>query len=350
MEEKTEKASKALYTLLIMTGLLIIMFVPVFSSYKADPATLSDIEKHGLESYRMKWLFGAFAVIVVSLLVANISSKKNAEGWGAMKFPQLLLGMLGIFFYVGVEVAIGSNLGELLKHADFGGISPSEVAPYVAMYWGGLMIGRWAGSVSAFNLSKSTRMLLQFIVPLLAFVIIIGVNKLFGYNVQALYWYVICVVIQIAAFYISDNKPARTLLIFALLGVVAMIIGTQTTGTVAVYAILSGGLCCSIMWPSIFSLSVAGLGKYTTQGSAFLIMMILGGGIIPPIQGKFADFLQASSPVDGFGIHNSYWIPVICFGYLAFFAFAVKGILKKQGVNFGENTEVTEVPAAAEAI
>lgn len=114
-------------------------------------------------------------------------------------------------------------------------------------------------------------------------------------------------------------------MIFGFLGVLAMVIGTQTTGTVAIYAFLSGGLFCSIMWPSIFSLSIAGLGKYTTEGSAFLIMMILGGGIIPPIQGKIADVI---------GIHQSYWIPVICFAYLTFFAIAVKGILKKQGIDY----------------
>ena len=119
--EKTEKANKALYALLIMTGLLIIMFVPVFNSYKTDPSILSDVEKHDLETYRMKWLFGAFAVVVVGLLVANMSAKKNPEGWGAMKYPQLVLGMLAIFVYVGVEVTIGSNLSELLKQPDFGG-------------------------------------------------------------------------------------------------------------------------------------------------------------------------------------------------------------------------------------
>ena len=133
---------------------------------------------------------------------------------------------------------------------------------------------------------------------------------------------------------ISRNKPARTLLLFSLLGVAAMVIGTQTKGTVAIYAFLSGGLFCSIMWPSIFSLAVAGLGKYTTQGSAFLIMMILGGGIIPPIQGKVADYLQANSTVQGSGIHASYWMAAICFAYLAFFAFAVKGILKRQGIDY----------------
>jgi FHS family L-fucose permease-like MFS transporter len=137
------------------------------------------------------------------------------------------------------------------------------------------------------------------------------------------------VFIQIAAFFYSNDKPAKTLMVFGLLGVIAMIIGTQTSGTVATYAFLSGGLCCSIMWPCIFTLSIAGLGKYTTQGSAFLIMMILGGGIIPPIQGKLADVI---------GIQQSYWVAVICFAYLTFFAIAVKGILKKQGINYEEAT------------
>ena len=112
------------------------------------------------------------------------------------------------------------------------------------------------------------------------------------------------------------------LLVFSIFGVIAMVVGLMTTGIVSIYAFLSGGLFCSIMWPCIFALSIAGLGKYTTQGSAFLIMMILGGAIIPPIQGKLADVM---------GIHQSYWIAVVCFAYLAFFAYAVKGILKKTG-------------------
>jgi FHS family L-fucose permease-like MFS transporter len=339
MEEKTEKANKALYTLIIMTGLLIIMFVPVFSSYKTDLTNATDAEKHALEATRMKWLLGALAVVVFGLLFANISAKKKSDGWGAMQYPQLVLGMLGIFCYVGVEVTIGSNLGELLRHKDFGGFQASEATPYIAMYWGSLMIGRWAGAVGAFKMSKQTKDILLFVVPLIAFVIIVGVNTIAGYDMKPLYYYIVCVIIQIAASFISKDKPAKTLLVFSLLGVIAMIIGTLTTGTVAIYAFLSGGLFCSIMWPCIFTLSIAGLGKYTTQGSAFLIMMILGGGIIPPIQGKIADYLQANSTVEGFGIHNSYWIAVLCFAYLAFFAFVVKGILKRQGVDYDAKVE-----------
>ena len=117
-----------MYSLLIMTGLLIIMFVPVFNSYKTDPTLLTDIEQHDLETYRMKWLFGALAVVVLSLLISNMSAKKNPDGWGAMKYPQLVLGMLALFVYVGLEVTIVSNLSELLKQPDFGGFQSSQAA------------------------------------------------------------------------------------------------------------------------------------------------------------------------------------------------------------------------------
>jgi MFS transporter, FHS family, L-fucose permease len=359
-DEKIERENKSILTMLVITVLLAVCFTPVFKSYKSpeaikivqlgdevtaiekqvaatmgDVATLtSSVEqkkkeidelRHPLEQYRMKWLFGALAVIVVGLLFANASAKRKSEGWGAMQYPQLVLGMLGIFTYVGVEVAIGSNLGELLKQKDFGGYQSSEIAPFISMYWGSLMIGRWVGAISAFNLTKSTKTILMFIVPLVAFGVIIGANLLWKKDVTPLYYYILCVFIQIAAFFLSNDKPARTLLIFSVLGIAAMIIGIMTTGTVSIYAFLSGGLCCSIMWPCIFSLSIAGLGKYTTQGSAFLIMMILGGGIIPPIQGKLADLI---------GIHSSYWVAVICFAYLALFAFIVKGILKRQGIDY----------------
>src|SRR5690606_41166065 len=108
------------------------------------------------------------------------------------------------------------------------------------------------------------------------------------------------------------------------LGITAMLIGLSTDGTIAIYAFLAGGLACSIMWAAIFSLSLLGIGKYTSQGSAFLVMMILGGGVIPPFQGKLADII---------GIHQSYIIAVVCFIYLALFAVLVKSILKKQGID-----------------
>jgi MFS transporter, FHS family, L-fucose permease len=325
-EEKPEAANKALSTLLIITGLLIVMFVPVFASYININPDMNEAEKHSLELYRMKWLVGALLVIVGGLLFANTSAKKNSTGWGAMQFPQLVLGMLGIFTYVGVEVTIQSNLGELLKLPEFGGVESAKVGPYISMYWGSLMIGRWAGSISAFNFKSNTKKMLMVILPFIAFGLIMLVNSIAANDMNIFWGYLVCVAIQVIAAIIAQDKPAQTLMLFSLLGVVAMLIGIFTTGKIAVFAFLSGGLWCSIMWPCIFSLSVKGLGKYTTQGSAFLIMMILGGGIIPPLQGKLSDLA-------GVGIHQSYWIAVMCFAYLALFAFIVPGILRKQGVD-----------------
>ena len=339
-EEKIEPANKALYLLLIMTGVLIVMFVPIFSSYKIDPTTLTDAGRHDLETTRLKWLFGALATVVVGLLYANFKAQKNENGWGAMKYPQLVLGMLALFVYVGAEVSIGSNLGELLKQADFGSIPSSKIAPYISMYCGSMMIGRWTGAISAFEFKSQTNKILTVIVPLVAFGIVIAVNSIAQYDMSPLYMYIVCVFIQIGAFFISQDKPAKTLLVFSLIGLISMLIGVFTKGDIAIYAFLTGGIACSIMWPCIFALSIAGIGKYTTQGAAFLIMMILGGGIIPPIQGKLSDFLQSSHlDTPGYGIHNSFWVPVFCFAYILVFAIAVKGILKKQGINY-EETEV----------
>ena len=345
-DEPIEKANKAIRILVVMTLLLGVMFAPVFSSYKSDEAlkiesiqseikntsdssqiaslqSQMDEIKHPLEQKRMMWLGGALLVVLGGLSFAGVSARKKGEGWGAMQYPQLILGMIAIFVYVGVEVAIGSNLGDLLQQPNFGSHSSSEIAPYVSMYWGSLMIGRWAGAISAFNIMGTKKSLLLIIIPLIAFTIIIGVNTLASKDMTPLYYYVVCVFIQIALFFLSKDRPATTLMIFGLFGVLAMIVGLMTEGTVAIYAFLAGGLACSIMWPSIFSLALMGLGKYTAQGSAFLVMMILGGGIIPPIQGKLADII---------GIHNSYIIPVFCFIYLTLFALLVKSILKKQGI------------------
>ena len=360
--ESMEKANKALRTLVIMTVLLAVMFTPIFQSYKSvealkietlnkeidqaketlkiarfteeglisHNAVISQKEaevialKVPLEQKRMLWLSGALLVILGGVLFSYLSAKKNVNGWGAMQYPQLVLGMLAIFVYVGVEVAIGSNLGELLKLKEFGSMQSSDIAPYVSMYWGGLMIGRWAGAISVFNLQGSKKTMALIVVPLIAFAVILGVNIISGKDMKPLYYYVVCIFVQIIAFFLSKDKPARTLMIFGSFGIAAMLIGLFSSGTVAIYAFLAGGLACSIMWPAIFSLSIIGLGKYTSQGSAFLVMMILGGGIIPPIQGKLSDII---------GIHHSYIVAVVCFSYLTLFAILVKGILKKQNID-----------------
>lgn len=332
--EKTEKSQKAFYALIILTVLLILMFAPVFQSYTKDTAHLTKEALLDLETYRMAWLFGALAVVVITLLVVKSRAAKKPKGWGAMQYPQLVLGMLAIFVYVGVEVAIVSNFGELLQKPAFGGYKASEVAPFISMYWGSLMIGRWTGSLAAFELKSKPTKILMIVVPLVAFGIVLAVNAISQYDIKPLLYYVVLVIVQIGAFAYTKNKPAKTLMTFGILGMIMMMIGIFTTGQIAIYAFMSGGLFCSIMWSAIFNLSLAGLGKYTTQGSAFLVMMILGGAVLPPMQGKIADYLQSGSNIEGFGIHMSYWLPVAAFAYLTFFAYYVNKLLKKQGIDY----------------
>ena len=311
-------ASKAMTSLISITILLILIFYQVFNQYVglADGESLSEASDTLILNLSLIGLF----VVVGGLLFSNLLARKKPEGWGAMQYPQLVLGMLAIFTYVGVEVSIQSNLGELLKTTAFGSLNDTEIAPYISMYWGGLMIGRWTGAITVFNPSASLKKWLYILVPYVAFGVVLSVNAISGFEVKHLFAFAICVAIQIGGFFIGKDKPALTLKTFGLLGVLAMLIGLFTTGTVAIFAFLSGGLFCSIMWPSIFSLSIKGLGKYTSQGSAFLVMMILGGAIIPPIQGKLADII---------GIHESYWVTVFCFLYLMYFAKRVEKIFKK---------------------
>ena len=305
-------AKKAMTSLLTITGLLVVIFFFVFRQYLG----LGEGEKLSAASeMSILWLsLGGLLVVVGGLLLSNMMAKKSKEGWGAMQYPQLVLGMLAIFTYVGVEVSIQSNLGALLKLPEFGSMTDGQIAPYISMYWGGLMIGRWTGAIAVFNPSNGMKKILMVLVPYIAFGVVLSLNFISGFEVKHLFVFAVCVAVQIVGFFIGKDRPSPTLKIFGLLGVLAMIIGLMTTGGIAIFAFLSGGLFCSIMWPSIFALSLTGLGKFTSQGSAFMVMMILGGAIIPPLQGKLGDII---------GMHSSYIVCALCFAYLAFFAWIV---------------------------
>jgi FHS family L-fucose permease-like MFS transporter len=312
---------------------LFIMFIAFLMILAADPISA----KTGIPS--QYFVYASLAIIVFTLVGTMFAAKGNTHGWGAMQYPQLILGMLAIFTYVGTEVTIQSNMGSLLKTPEFGSFQESEIAPYISLYWGSLMIGRFAGAIGAFDFSKNTKYILYVIVPFLAFALVLIVNRLTGVDVSKFYIYSVCVAIMIVAFFIGKQKPVRTLVTLGVLGVLFMLVGLATTGGVATFSFIGGGLCCSIMWPSIFSLAITGLGKYTSQGSAFLIMMILGGSVIPPLQGKIAD--GANNVIPGMsGLHFSYIVPVLGFGYLIYFAFKVSRELMSQGINL-DHVETT---------
>lgn len=330
-ETAFEPANKAKNLLIVLTLIIMGCFGYIFSTY-----TGGETASESLEHTRLTLLIIALAAVVGALLFAYSSSSKKPEGWGAMKYPQLVLGMLAIFTYVGVEVTVGSNLGELLKRAvgdtnlntlGLPTLNDAQIAPFISLYWGGLMIGRWVGAITVFNPSKGLKKWLLIIVPYVALAVVLSANRLAGtvFSTNEILFFAICIAVQIGGFFLAKDNAVKTLKTFSLLGVLAMIIGLSSTGNIALFAFLSGGLFCSIMWPCIFTLSIAGLGKYTSQGSAFLIMMILGGAIIPPLQGKLADV---------FGIQPSYIVAALCFGYLLFYAFITKRVLDKQGVTY----------------
>ena len=325
--EPFESASKAKNMLITMTVVMTLCFGWIFYTYTPS------FENEPIKSLEMSRLI-LTSVCLVSvfalILLANSSARKNSEDWGALKYPQLAWGMLAIFTYVGVEVTIQSNLGELLK-ADIGEglnalgfpiLDEAQSTKYIALYWGGLMIGRWTGSIGAFDISKSLKQILLFITPFIAFGVVIGVNALSNpLTASEIGIFSLLIVIQIIGFYLAKDNAIKIMTIFSALGVIAMLIGIFGSKEIALFAFLTGGLFCSIMWPCIFSLSITGLGKYTSQGSSFLVMMILGGAIIPPLQGKLADI---------FGMITSYWVAVLCFVFLLIYSITTKKILSSQ--------------------
>ncbi|KAF1688695.1 MFS transporter [Pseudoxanthomonas taiwanensis] len=250
----------------------------------------------------------------------------------AFAYPQLVLGMIAIFVYVGVEVATIANLPaylELPKERGGLGIETALIAPFVSLYWASLMIGRWAGAAGAFDASQRTRRMLTVLLPYLAFGVFLTVNAIARHEISHFFVYAFVIVLMVAATFASRGNPARMLLIFALCGIAALLTGMFTTGMTSVVAFISVGLFCSTMWPCIFALAITGLGTNTNQGSSLLIMMIMGGGLVSYAQGALADAI---------GIHYSFIVGVLCFAYLAFYAARTPVILRRQGINLDRLT------------
>jgi FHS family L-fucose permease-like MFS transporter len=308
---------------------------PLIVSFAIFGAASTGETSMSIESVKIPYLILGLAFLLVAVLlkfsslpehpetieesVEDVTSSKKS----ALQYPQLILGMIAIFLYVGVEVSTASNLPAYMETKL--GFALGDIAPYISLYWASLMIGRWTGAVEAFSENMTTQKILRFIAPYLAFGVFLLVNAIAKHDLTPFYIYGLIILVLIAADMASKGNPARMLLIFSTLGAIALAIGIFTTGMISVYAITSVGLFCSTLWPCIFTLAVSGLGKHTSQGSSFLIMMIMGGGIISWAQGFVSDSI---------GIQNSYIVGILCFAYLAFYAWKVSGILRIQGIDF----------------
>ena len=312
---------------------------PLLVSFAIFGSLASGNTEASIESVKTPYLVLGAAFILVALFIkfSSVPNQIDLEGvaadeaedasklvhkGSAFAYPQLVLGMIAIFVYVGVEVSTISNLPAYLHEGL--GIETHNLAPYVSLYWASLMIGRWTGAAGAFEVGAGVKKMLTLILPFLAFGVYLAVNAIAQHDVSQFYGYAGVIVLMIAATLLSRGNPSRMLLYFALCGIVALLAGMFTTGKASTIAFISVGLFCSTMWPCIFTLAIAGLGKHTNQGSSLLIMMIMGGGIVSWLQGVLADSV---------GVHMSFWVGVACFAYLAFYAVAARGALRKQGID-----------------
>lgn len=253
-------------TLAPMFGALLILSATTAAVVGATPEQLDAIRLTEASAVRFPYLLLAIAFLLLAALFAAlklplVEDAADIEpitgGGSAWQYRHLVLGAVGIFLYVGAEVSIGSFLVNFMSQPDIAGFSEADAAHHVAYFWGGAMIGRFIGAV--------------------------------------------------VMRYVDDGKA----LAFNAVVVIALLLLTVFSGgRVAMWAVLSIGLFNSIMFPTIFSLALYGLGKYTSQGSGILCLAIVGGALLPLVQGGLADTV---------GIHLGFLMPIVCYVYIAFY-------------------------------
>lgn len=207
-------------------------------------------------------LFALALFVFLFRLPALTESSEQADSsrhtYGdALRHRHLLFGVLAIFFYVGAEVSIGSFLVNYLSLPNIGGFSEKEATHYVSLYWTMAMVGRFAGSA----------LLVRF-------------------------------------------SPRKLLALFALVNVGLLALTMGSEGKLALYSVVATGLFNSIMFPTIFALGIERLGPLTNKASSLLIMAIVGGALVPFVQGLLADRI---------GVHHSFVLPLLCYGYVIFY-------------------------------
>ena len=242
-------------------------------------------------------------------MFAQLPNFTNTEhvtrGAGALKHPHTVLGMLAIFMYVGGEVSVGSSIINFLNLPKLGGLSHEAASKFLAFYWGGLMIGRFMGAFALSDMRRKLRNTVVILLPVVAF----GVIWVLAGRANALH-YGVMLLLMLVAFFLGAASPQRMLALFSFIIIALLLTGMLSAGAAAIWAILGIGLFDSVMWSNIFSLAIDGLGSLKSQGSSLLVMAILGGALLPPLQGIVADHI---------GIQYSFMVPMISYVYIAFY-------------------------------
>jgi FHS family L-fucose permease-like MFS transporter len=278
---------------------------------------------------------GSFRLPKIEHAQHKVGEKVNDSIW---RHPNLIFGAIAIFVYVGAEVSIGSFLVNYFGQPEIGGLTEKVAASFVALYWGGAMVGRFFGS-ALLSGAKAAYMALASVGGVVLFLISAWVARTWAANLAApsghfsltaVLWAIVSIlvaarplfalvavvaaILAIATTLSGGHLVARTGVLLGICTVSAaalVAISMLTTGHTAMYTIILVGFFNSIMFPSIFTLGVAELGPLTGDGSGVMIMAIVGGAIIPLAQGAIADRI---------GIHHAFFLPVICYLYILFFA------------------------------
>ncbi|MCV9385262.1 sugar MFS transporter [Reichenbachiella ulvae] len=282
----------------------------IFSFFGGENVLGADAVKIPYLGLSALFLLLALVIKLTDLPVLS-SSEEIPGGAGALKYRHLVLGMVGIFMYVGGEVAIGSLLVNFFGLENIVGLSEGEASAYLSFYWGGAMIGRFLGAISMSNLPSNKKLATMLGTAVAVFLLIFGViytNT--GIDIQTVLPFVGIMILNLLAFMAGKSSASRTLAVFSSVVVLLLLIAISTDGLIAFWAIIGIGLFNSIMWSNIFTLAIDGLGKYTSQGSSLLVMAILGGALIPLMQGALADWV---------GVQYSFALPIICYLYLFFY-------------------------------
>ena len=273
------------------------------------------IDAIGASSVILPYLFLTALLVLLAIFIkrANLPVFTNSDEIrnGALQFRQLKLGAIAIFVYVGAEVAIGSILISYFGLPEIAGLDEIQASPLIAFYWGGAMIGRFVGSVALSDVPAKKKWLGMVGIAVGAFIVVyVSVYLRTGITFNEVGAFIVFVILNLLAFKLGKSLPGRSLMIFAIIPIILLLITIFTDGSVAMWAVLGIGVFNSIMWSNIFTLSIKDLGEYTSQGSSVLIMAIVGGAIIPPLQGAVADQI---------GVQLSFVVPIICYIYLAYY-------------------------------
>lgn len=256
-------------------------------------------------------IFVLLAIVFYFSKLPEIKQEENSQGgFQVFKYHHLMLGFIAIFMYVGAEVSIGSMiinyLGETMAMPEM------EAKSFLAFYWGGAMIGRFLGAISLNEkYSQTKKMISMTLISGLIFVFIFSIVWIEGaMSINTFLPFLGFMLINLFLFYLAKSSPSKALMLFALANITLLSATLFFDFSWIMWCVISIGLFNSIMWSNIFTLAIKDLGKHTAQGSSILIMAILGGALLPLLQGYLADII---------GVVHSFIVPLAAYIYLLYY-------------------------------